>query len=104
MLTSRLFRMLDSTHQALIVQILYHYLILNYANATALLRTVWCVSKLSPHGYSILTAAPSIARTGVSPYVPNCDAVHDSGSTDRIHLITTDGDHCQRACSISPNS
>ncbi|KAL1949727.1 hypothetical protein VTO73DRAFT_8608 [Trametes versicolor] len=31
--------MLDSTHQALIVQILYHYLVLNYANALALLRT-----------------------------------------------------------------
>ncbi|KAI0363891.1 hypothetical protein BV20DRAFT_957382 [Pilatotrama ljubarskyi] len=35
---------LDSAHQALIVQILYHYLILNYANPTALLRTVWYVS------------------------------------------------------------
>ncbi|KAH9847870.1 hypothetical protein C2E23DRAFT_483043 [Lenzites betulinus] len=35
--------MLDSSHQALIVQIVYHYLILNYANATALLRTVWSI-------------------------------------------------------------
>ncbi|KAI0636109.1 hypothetical protein C8Q77DRAFT_616362 [Trametes polyzona] len=35
--------MLDSTHQALIVQIVYHYLVLNYANASALLRTVWSI-------------------------------------------------------------
>ncbi|KAI0759683.1 hypothetical protein BD413DRAFT_270492 [Trametes elegans] len=35
--------MLDSAHQALIIEILYHYLILNYANPVALLRTTWSI-------------------------------------------------------------
>ncbi|KAJ8463958.1 hypothetical protein ONZ51_g9912 [Trametes cubensis] len=35
---------LDSVHQALIISIPYHYLIINYANPVALLSTVWSIS------------------------------------------------------------
>lgn len=40
-LTSFLLRLLDSTHQALIVHVMYYYLVQNYLNARALLDTVW---------------------------------------------------------------
>ncbi|EIW57859.1 uncharacterized protein TRAVEDRAFT_65494 [Trametes versicolor FP-101664 SS1] len=35
--------LLDSTHQALIVHVMYYYLIQNYLNARALLDTVWSI-------------------------------------------------------------
>ncbi|KAI8969883.1 hypothetical protein BD414DRAFT_502460 [Trametes punicea] len=35
--------LLDTAHQALIISIPYHYLILNYANPIALLTTVWSI-------------------------------------------------------------
>ncbi|KAI8969879.1 hypothetical protein BD414DRAFT_540897 [Trametes punicea] len=34
---------LDSAHQAIIISILYHYLITNYANPAALLEAVWSI-------------------------------------------------------------
>lgn len=40
---SLLLRILDSTHQALIVHVMYYYLVQNYLNARALLDTVWYV-------------------------------------------------------------
>ncbi|KAI0630552.1 hypothetical protein C8Q77DRAFT_1211554 [Trametes polyzona] len=35
--------LLDSTHQAFIIHIMYHYLVQNYANTSALLHTVWSI-------------------------------------------------------------
>ncbi|KAI0759675.1 hypothetical protein BD413DRAFT_595732 [Trametes elegans] len=35
--------LLDTVHQAIIIETLYHYVIINYANAVALLRTTWSI-------------------------------------------------------------